>query len=47
MARDEAYRKAEEKIEEAKRTGAVDFSLSGMKLTELPESLGQLTKLKK
>lgn len=37
MARDEAYRKAEEKIEEARRTGATELDLSGMKLTELPE----------
>ena len=52
MALDEAYRKAEEKIEEARRTGATELDLSSgfgaedsMKLTELPESLGQLTQL--
>ncbi len=45
MARDEAYRKAEEKIEEAQRSGATNLDLSRMQLTELPESLGQLTQL--
>ncbi len=52
MARDEAYRKAEQKIEEARRSGAkkLDFSIPWSdketpKLTELPESLGQLTQL--
>jgi hypothetical protein len=52
MARDEAYRKAEQKIEEARRTGATELDLScrydaedSEKLTELPESLGQLTQL--
>lgn len=52
MARDEAYQKAEEKIEEARRTGATELNLScgygaddSEKLTELPESLGQLTQL--
>jgi hypothetical protein len=51
MARDEAYRIAEQKIEEARRSGAKELDLSGKygkekpKLTELPESLGQLTKL--
>lgn len=51
MARDEAYRKAEEKIEEARRSGAKKLNLNGIwdeassKLTEVPESLGQLTQL--
>src|ERR1043165_9596115 len=51
MARDEAYRLAEQKIEEARRTGAKELDLSGEyvekkpKLTELPESLRQLTQL--
>jgi hypothetical protein len=51
MARDEAYRIAEQKIEEARRSGARQLDLSGdhdqkkLKLTELPESLGQLTQL--
>ena len=47
MARDEAYRKAEQKIEEARRSGAKELDLIGMDLTELPESLGQLTQLQK
>jgi len=50
MAKDEAYRVAEEKIEAARRSGAKDLDLSGgqldsEKLTELPESLSQLTQL--
>ncbi|MDT4953465.1 MAG: hypothetical protein QOJ02_1603 [Acidobacteriota bacterium] len=45
MARDAAYRKAEKKIEEARRSGATELDLSKMKLTELPESLSQLTQL--
>jgi hypothetical protein len=51
MARDEAYREAEKKIVEARRSGATELDLSDRwdsgspKLTELPESLGQLTQL--
>ncbi len=51
MARDEAYRIAEQKIEEARRTGGKELDLSGRygektpKLTELPASLGQLMQL--
>jgi Leucine-rich repeat (LRR) protein len=45
MARDEDYREAEEKIEEARRSDATALDLSGMGLTEVPESLGQLTQL--
>lgn len=51
MARDEAYRRAEEKIEDARRSGVMKLDLSGgygddsKKLTELPESLGELTQL--
>lgn len=48
MARDEAYRKAEEKIEDARRSGVEALDLSGWgepKLTELPESIGSLTHL--
>jgi len=54
MARDEAYRNAEQKIEEARRSGAKELDLSARydakdseKLTELPESLGHLTQLQK
>lgn len=52
MARDEAYRKAEKKAEEARLSGATELDLRGgwpedsPKLTELPESLSQLTQLK-
>jgi len=52
MAPDEAYREAEQKIEEARRSGAKKLDLSvpwgdekTPKLTELPESLAQLTQL--
>src|SRR6185295_1725369 len=51
MARDEAYREAEDKIEQARLSGAKELNLSGRwrsdspKLTELPDSLGHLTKL--
>lgn len=51
MARNEAYRAAEQKIEAALRSGAKDLNLIGewetaeTKLTELPETLGQLTQL--
>ena len=46
MVRDEAYREAEQKIEEARRSGAVLLILIGNQLTSLPESLGQLTQLR-
>lgn len=52
MAKDEAYRNAEKKIEAARLSGATRLDLSAQwyfektsKLTELPESLGQLTQL--
>ena len=52
MAKDEAYRIAEEKIEEARRSGAKKLDLSqrwdaadSEKLTELPESTRQLKHL--
>ena len=48
MARDEAYYQAEKKIEEALKSGAISLNLNGSresKLTEIPESLGQLTQL--
>lgn len=53
MAKDAAYREAEKKIEAARRLGAKELDLSvkwneedeSKRLTELPESLGQLTQL--
>ncbi|MCI0551320.1 MAG: leucine-rich repeat domain-containing protein [Anaerolineae bacterium] len=45
MVRDEAYREAEKKIQQALKSDATTLSLSDMKLTELPESIGQLTQL--
>ncbi len=45
MPKDAAYRKAEKKIEKALKSGATILNLHDMKLTELPESIGQLTQL--
>jgi hypothetical protein len=45
MARDEAYRIAEQKIEAALQLGAKELDLSSSGLTDLPKSLGQLTRL--
>jgi len=45
MPKDQAYREAEKKIEAALKTGTTELDLNGMKLTELPESIGQLTQL--
>ena len=45
MARGEAYREAEKKIEEALKSGATELNLTRIELTELPESIGQLTQL--
>ena len=46
MARDQAYRYAKEKIKQARRSRATKLDLIGMGLTELPEALGQLTRLR-
>jgi GTPase SAR1 family protein len=45
MPHDQAYHEAEKKIEAARRSGATNLDLSGMRHTELPKSLGQLTQL--
>ncbi|MBT6483710.1 MAG: leucine-rich repeat protein [Planctomycetaceae bacterium] len=45
MARDAAFRKAEEVIEAARRTTVRELSLRGMELTEMPESLYRLSQL--
>ena len=45
MAHNEAYYEAEKKIEEALKSGATELRLKGMELTELPESIEQLTQL--
>ena len=45
MARDEAYYEAEEKIEETRLSGGTKLNLCLRGLTDLPESLGQLTQL--
>ncbi len=44
MARDWAYEEAEKKIVRAWESRATKLNLSGMGLSELPESLSQLTK---
>jgi Leucine-rich repeat (LRR) protein len=46
MARNDAYRKAEERIKEARRSGATELNFSYQLSTDLPESLSQLTQLK-
>jgi|CXWL01.1.fsa_nt_gi GTPase SAR1 family protein len=43
--KDSSYLEAEKKIAEALQSRATELDLSGMKLTELPDSLGQLTQL--
>ncbi|MFN8413766.1 MAG: COR domain-containing protein [Anaerolineales bacterium] len=45
MPHDQAYLQAEKKIEEALKSGATKLNLSDMSLTELPESIGELTQL--
>ncbi|MBE8997990.1 hypothetical protein IQ274_07135 [Nostoc sp. LEGE 12447] len=39
MARDKAYREAEQRIEKARGEGAIELDLSKMKLTEVPEAI--------
>jgi Leucine-rich repeat (LRR) protein len=45
MARDKAYREAEQRIEAARQEGATELDLSGMELTDLPEAIASLTQL--
>jgi Leucine-rich repeat (LRR) protein len=45
MARDKAYREAEQTIEKARREGAIKLDLSGIELTELPEVIVSLSQL--
>ncbi len=47
MARDEAYREAERRIEAARQGGATELDLQNLELTDVPELIGQLTNLKK
>lgn len=44
--KNKAYREAEKRIAQANRTGTTKLNLSGMKLTELPDSLWELTQLR-
>jgi len=45
MARNEAYREAERRIEKARQEGAGKLDLSSIGLTEVPESIASLTQL--
>jgi len=45
MANDEAYRKAEKKIEEARRPKLAELELCSMDLVKVPENIGELTHL--
>ena len=47
MARDKGYQTAEMKIEEARRTNATELDLCIMMLTEVPESVSELTQLQR
>ena len=46
MARDKAYKQAEQKIGQALKSGATELDLNGMGLTELPPELWKLKNLK-
>jgi len=45
MAADTAYKRAEQRIERARRDGATKLDLNRMGLTEVPEAIGQLRQL--
>ncbi|MEH2250889.1 leucine-rich repeat domain-containing protein [Nostoc sp.] len=45
MARDKAYRQAEQRIKKARREGAIELDLSDMELSEIPEAIASLTQL--
>ena len=47
MARNEAYREAERRIEKARQEGAGKLDLSSIGLTEVPESIASLTQLQR
>ena len=47
MAKDEAYRQAEETIAEAKKKDAAVLDLCGMDLTAIPTTIANLTQLQK
>ncbi|MFG6101585.1 COR domain-containing protein [Leptothoe sp. EHU-05/26/07-4] len=47
MTPEEGYREAERRIEVARQEGATELDLSNLALTEVPESIGQLTQLDK
>jgi internalin A len=44
---EEAFAEAEKRIQKALKTGATELDLGGLGLTELPESIGQLSRLQK
>ncbi|MEH1967239.1 leucine-rich repeat domain-containing protein [Nostoc sp.] len=45
MARDDAYREAEQRIEKARQEGTIELDLSNIELTEIPEAITSLTQL--
>ncbi|MEH1947497.1 MAG: COR domain-containing protein [Nostoc sp.] len=45
MARDKAYQQAEQRIEKARREGAIELDLSNIELTEIPKAIASLTGL--
>ncbi|MDZ8030288.1 leucine-rich repeat protein [Nostoc sp. DedSLP04] len=45
MVRDKAYRKAEQRIKQARRQGSIKLDLSNMELTEVPEAIASLNQL--
>ena len=47
MTPEEGYREAEQRIELARQEGATELDLRNLALTEVPESIGQLTHLEK
>ena len=47
MPHDQPYLEAEKEIQQALQSGATELDLRSMKLTELPESIGQLKQLRK
>ncbi len=45
MAYDKVYQQAEQKIDKARREGVAMLDLSGMSLTEIPQSISTLEQL--
>ena len=47
MPKDEAYKEAEQKIQQALKSGATELDLMGKELTELPPEIWNLRSLEK